>query len=142
MPGKTTNRYDSDIHVVFISIGSNIGEKHLNCQNGISAIEDTGLSEIKDVSKFYRTEPVDYLEQDWFINAAVKIETRLDPFQLLNELQSIQGKAGRKKNMMRFGPRVLDLDIIFYDDLILKEDELSIPHPRMHKRRFVFKTDL
>ncbi len=139
MPGKTTTRYNSDIHVVFISIGSNIGEKHLNCQNGISALEDIGLSEIKDVSKFYRTEPVDYLEQDWFINAAVKIETRLDPFQLLNELQSIQEKAGRKKDMVRFGPRVLDLDIIFYDDLILKEDELSIPHPRMHKRRFVLK---
>ncbi len=139
MPGKTTSRYNPERHTVFISIGSNIGEKHLNCQNGISALEDAGMSEIKAISGFYKTAPVDYLDQNWFINAAVKIETLLDPFQLLNELQSIQRKAGRKKDTVRFGPRILDLDIIFYDDLLLKEEGLCIPHPRMHKRRFVLK---
>jgi 2-amino-4-hydroxy-6-hydroxymethyldihydropteridine diphosphokinase len=139
MPGKTTKRYNSEAHEVLISIGSNIGDKRLNCQNGLLALEASEMSKIKDVSKFYRTAPVDYIEQDWFINAAVKIVTCLDPFQLLKELQSIQERAGRKKDTVRFGPRILDLDIIFYDDLILKADELHIPHPRMHKRRFVLK---
>ncbi len=139
MPGKTPSRHNPELHTVFVSIGSNIGEKHLNCQYGISALKNSESTTLKNVSRFYRTAPVDYTEQDWFINVAVKIETRLDPFELLKELQSIQEKAGRKKNTVRFGPRVLDLDIIFYDALILKENGLSIPHPRMHKRRFVLQ---
>lgn len=99
----------------------------------------SGASVLKDQSWFYKTEPVDYMDQDWFINSVVKIETILDPFQLINELKSIQHDAGRKDNEIRFGPRILDLDIILYDDLIISSSDLKIPHPRMHKRRFVLR---
>jgi 2-amino-4-hydroxy-6-hydroxymethyldihydropteridine diphosphokinase len=85
------------------------------------------------------TQPVDYTEQDWFVNAALLIETPLSPKALLNTTQAIQNRFGRKKGGIRFGPRVLDLDIIFYDQLILHASHLTIPHPRMHKRRFVLQ---
>jgi len=98
-----------------------------------------GQSELAGQSLFYRTSPVDYLDQDWFVNAAVKIETELGPFDLLGALQGVQQAIGRKKGGIRFGPRVLDLDIIFYDGMILKTPALEIPHPRMHKRRFVLQ---
>ena len=94
---------------------------------------------LSKASRFYRTSPVDYLDQDWFVNAAVKIETPLDPLDLLATLQAIQQQAGRTKGEIRFGPRVLDLDIIFYDQLVMKTPTLEIPHPRMHKRRFVLQ---
>jgi 2-amino-4-hydroxy-6-hydroxymethyldihydropteridine diphosphokinase len=94
---------------------------------------------LKAESRIYQTEPVDYLDQDWFINIVVKIETLLDPSRLLRRLQSIQRKAGRWQNSIRFGPRVLDLDIIFYDAVVIHSAQLVIPHPRMHKRRFVLQ---
>ena len=80
-----------------------------------------------------------YTDQDWFINLVVKIETLLDPYRLLGRLQSIQRKAGRLQDSIRFGPRVLDLDIIFYDEMVINSTQLVIPHPRMHKRRFVLQ---
>jgi len=126
-------------HTVFISVGSNLGNKLFNCQNGIAALERTGASVVKDRSKFYKTEPVDYNNQDWFINGVVKIETTLDPFQLLDELKSIEQDAGRSNDTIRFGPRILDLDIVIYDDIVIKSSTLIVPHPKMHKRRFVLK---
>ncbi len=91
------------------------------------------------VSPFYLTEPVDYLDQDWFVNGAVKLETRLGAFRLLQATQAIQKKCGRKANTIRFGPRLLDIDIIFFGDQIINSAELTVPHPRMHKRRFVLQ---
>ena len=126
-------------HIVYISVGSNIGDKLLNCQKGISALAESDTSIIIDQSNFYKTEPVDYTDQDWFINAVVKIETVLDPFQLLYELKTIEKNAGRIENQIRYGPRILDLDIIFYDDIIINSSKLIIPHHRMHKRRFILK---
>lgn len=126
-------------HRAFIAAGSNIGNKLLNCKNGISALTESGTSILKDLSGFYLTEPVDYLDQDWFINCVIRIETTLDPYQLLDELRSIERQAGRVNERIKFGPRILDLDIIFYDDLIENSSKLVIPHPRMHKRRFVLK---
>lgn len=85
------------------------------------------------------TEPVDYTDQDWFINAVIKIETPLDPFKLLNILKAVERGIGRIDTGIRFGPRVLDMDIILYEDRIISGKGLSVPHPRMHKRRFVLK---
>jgi len=82
---------------------------------------------------------VDYKDQDWFINYAVKIETELDPFQLLERIQTIQRKAGRIHDKIRFGPRILDLDIILYDGVVIHSAQLIVPHPRMHERRFVLQ---
>ncbi|MBU4259294.1 MAG: 2-amino-4-hydroxy-6-hydroxymethyldihydropteridine diphosphokinase [Proteobacteria bacterium] len=126
-------------HTAYISIGSNIGDKLLNCQKGISALTKSGRSVIIGQSNFYKTEPADYTDQDWFVNSAVKIETTLDPFQLLYELKIIEKHAGRTEDPIRYGPRILDLDVIFYDDIVINSSKLIIPHPEMHKRRFVLK---
>jgi len=127
------------IHTAYICAGSNIGNKLFNCQSGIDAMAGSGSCVIKEQSRFYKTEPVDYQDQDWFINVVVKIETAFDPFQLLNRLNSIELEAGRLRSSVKFGPRILDMDIIFYDDLAINTSQLVIPHPRMHKRRFVLK---
>lgn len=126
-------------HTAYISVGSNIGNKLLNCQKGLSALTESDKSIIIGQSNFYKTEPVDYTDQDWFINSVVKIETILDPFQLLYELKTIEKNTGRTDDRIRYGPRILDLDIIFYDDIIINSSDLIIPHNRMHKRRFILK---
>ena len=124
-------------HTVLISAGSNIGDKSGNCKKGISALIRTESAVLLKESKLYKTEPVDYTDQDWFVNCAVKISTPLEPLELLTEIKRIESEAGRKKDAVRFGPRVLDLDIIFFDDRVIESDNLIIPHPRMHQRRFV-----
>ena len=126
-------------HTVYIGAGSNIGNKLLNCRNGIASLTTFGKAVLKDRSRFYRTEPVDYEEQDWFINCVAKIETTLTPFQLLSRLKAIERDAGRMNHSVRFGPRILDLDILLWDDWVFNSSELVIPHPRMHKRRFVLQ---
>jgi len=128
-----------EFHTAYIGAGSNIENKLLNCKNGIAALTRTKKTVLKDWSRFYKTEPVDYKDQDWFVNLVVKIETTLDPFQLLIELKSIERDTGRVYDPIRFGPRILDLDIILYDDLVKNSSGLVVPHPRMHKRRFVLK---
>ena len=127
------------VHTAYIGAGSNIGDKLLNCKNGISALTNTQNAVEKAWSRFYKTEPVDYKDQDWFINVVVKVETPLAPFELLKTLKSIERDAGRMDGSIKFGPRVLDLDIILYDDLVTNSSKLIVPHPRMHKRRFVLR---
>jgi 2-amino-4-hydroxy-6-hydroxymethyldihydropteridine diphosphokinase len=126
-------------HIAFISVGSNIGDRKANCQSGIEAVAASGSVELTGVSKFYETEPVDYVDQDWFVNAVLRIETALAPLQLLNTLKDIEKTAGRSESALRFGPRILDLDILLFNDRVMKTDRLVIPHPRMHERRFVLK---
>ena len=132
MPGK-------DNHTAYLSVGSNLGRKLSNCRKGIDALTCHDSCRLIDQSLVYQTEPVDYKDQDWFVNYVVKIETTLDPFSLLDTLKSIERSAGRTRDGVRFGPRVLDLDIILYDALVLNTSDLVIPHPRMHKRHFVLK---
>ena len=127
------------IHTVYIGAGSNIGDKLANCKNGIIALTKSQNTRIKEWSRFYKTEPVDYEDQDWFINVVVKIETSLDPFHLFKKLKSIEHDAGRIDDPVRFGPRILDLDILLFDDFVTNSSGLIIPHARMHKRRFVLK---
>ena len=126
-------------HIAYISIGSNVGNRLDNCKNSLTSLAESKTSIIKSRSPFYMTEPVYYINQDWFVNLVVKIETGLDPFRLLDKLKLIENNAGRDHNAERFGPRILDLDIIMYDDFVINSPELIIPHPRMHKRRFVLK---
>lgn len=124
---------------VFISVGSNIGNRLQNCKKGISALTSLKNVERLQTSPFYQTEPVDYRAQDWFINCAVRIFTDIDPLALLQRLQKIQHDAGQREKAVRFGPRVLDLDIVLYHDRVMQSAELTIPHPRMHKRHFVLR---
>ena len=126
-------------NIAYISVGSNLGRKMENCRLGIIAITSCGDAALVARSPFYRTEPVDYTDQDWFINAVFSIKTRLSPHELLKRLQVIQRGAGREESPVRFGPRVLDLDILLFGDLIVSTPNLVVPHPRMHKRRFVLQ---
>ena len=124
---------------VFLSIGSNLGNKLDNCLKGIAAVAATDGCDLLGVSRFYRTSPVDYTDQDWFINAAISIATSLKPLVLLDQLVRIQRDVGRTDNTIRYGPRVLDLDILLYGNRIIQTPRLEIPHPRMHKRAFVLQ---
>ncbi|MBR9986204.1 MAG: 2-amino-4-hydroxy-6-hydroxymethyldihydropteridine diphosphokinase [Desulfosarcina sp.] len=126
-------------HVVFISVGSNMGGKLDNCLRGIAALTESAESSLLAASRFFRTSPVDYADQEWFVNAAVKIRTTMAPLALMDKLVAIQRQMGRKADAIRFGPRVLDLDILLYDDWIVRTQRLTIPHPRMHKRAFVLQ---
>lgn len=126
-------------HTAIISIGSNLGDKLDNCRRAIDALNAPSQTVVTACSRFYKTEPVDYLDQDWFVNAAVRIITRRDAHALLGVLKAIQRQAGRRDGPVRFGPRIIDLDIIFYGETVMATPELVIPHPRMHKRRFVLQ---
>ena len=110
-----------------------------NCINGIARLTASGYNKVAAQSRYYRTEPVDYTDQDWFVNAVVMVRTAHQPRGLLDELKTIQRRAGRLKDPVRYGPRLLDLDIILFDSLIIDTPDLIIPHPRMHKRRFVLQ---
>jgi 2-amino-4-hydroxy-6-hydroxymethyldihydropteridine diphosphokinase len=129
----------SQRHIAYISVGSNVGDKLVNCRKGIQALAENGHSKIIGKSRFYATEPVDYEDQEWFINAVIKLETALDPYQLLDRIEAIERAAGRRMDAVRFGPRILDLDIILFNDRIITSERLVVPHPRMHQRRFVLK---
>ncbi|MFI5322125.1 MAG: 2-amino-4-hydroxy-6-hydroxymethyldihydropteridine diphosphokinase [Thermodesulfobacteriota bacterium] len=121
---------------VFIGIGSNLGDRINNCKKALSEIR--GFSEIVRVSSVYETEPVGNEDQPEFINCAAEIETVLTPRELMERLHSVEDKLERTRGE-RWGPRTIDLDIIFYDDLIIDTDELTIPHVSVHTRRFVLE---
>ncbi len=126
-------------HGAFVSVGSNMGDKLLNCRKGIDALTATGNCRLIKCSRFYQTEPVDFKDQSWFVNGVFQIRTDLSPWKLFEEIKRIERDAGRKSQTIRYGPRILDLDILLYDDQVIETEALTIPHPRMHKRRFVLK---
>jgi 2-amino-4-hydroxy-6-hydroxymethyldihydropteridine diphosphokinase len=124
---------------IYVSVGSNLGDRLKNCRDGIAALTAAGDIALEKQSPFYQTEPVDFRDQDWFVNCAVRISTGIGPLKLLSRLNQIETDAGRREKTIRFGPRILDLDIIFYNGRVIHSPELTIPHPRMHKRHFVLK---
>jgi 2-amino-4-hydroxy-6-hydroxymethyldihydropteridine diphosphokinase len=126
-------------NTAYISVGSNMGDRLNNCATGIRRLDETGDVRVERVSEFYLTEPMDFLDQDWFVNGALKVSTRLDPFGLLAVLKTIELNMGRKKADVRYGPRILDFDIIFYNNEIIDAPQLVVPHPRMHRREFVLR---
>jgi len=129
----------NQMKTVYVSFGSNKGDKLANCINGIACLRDLESVSIENQSDYYLTEPQELKAQSWFLNGVVKIKTTLDPFALLNALKMIEHKFGRISTEMRYGPRVLDFDIIFYNNTIINTPGLVVPHPRMHKREFVLR---
>lgn len=123
---------------VFIAIGSNLGDREANCRSAIENLKCAPRVRVIKESAFYETEPWGKTEQPAFINAAVEIETDLAPKELLAFLKNIEEKVGRKARE-RWGPREIDLDIIFYGDRGIREEGLTIPHPEAHNRRFVIE---
>ena len=119
---------------VYLGFGSNIGSKEENVRRAIELLKEH--SKIINVSSNYKTEPWGITDQDWFINAAAIIETTLSPTELLAETQRIEKELGRTKTV-RYGPRTIDIDILFYEDKIVSENNLTIPHPGAHERSTV-----
>jgi 2-amino-4-hydroxy-6-hydroxymethyldihydropteridine diphosphokinase len=123
-------------HIVYIGIGSNLGDKVEQCEKGIFEILRVDRTRLLAKSSFYKTQPVGYTSQDWFVNGVIKIETDLEPFDLLQTLKSIESRLGRGETF-RWGPRVIDLDILFFDEQEFQTEKLQIPHPLLQERRFV-----
>lgn len=121
---------------VYIGIGSNQGDRIKNCDKALRAI--TKFAVIKLISSVYETEPVGIIDQPDFINCVVEIGTRLGPYEFFSNLLDIENKLGRKRVGVG-GPRNIDLDLLLYDDLVVQDDRLTIPHPRAHLRRFVLE---
>jgi len=121
--------------IVFLSLGSNVGDREKNLRAAIASLPELGV-EIKKVSSIYETEPVDLLEQRWFLNCVVKGETAVRPAELLKKLREVERRMGSKKLIAR-GPRLIDLDILVYGRQAIDSPELQVPHPRMLLRRFV-----
>ncbi len=120
---------------IYIGIGSNLGDKEGNCKTAIERLSEKGIT-IKKISTPYRTKPWGVEDQPDFVNMAVKAETNINPSELLPILKTIEKEMGRQDSL-RWGPRLIDLDLLFYDDLIISYDDLVIPHPLLHKREFV-----
>ena len=123
-------------YIAYIGIGSNLGDKVDQCERAIFEILKVDHHKLLAKSSFFKTQPIGYASQDWFVNGVIKIETDLEPFDLLKTLKTIESKLGRVKTF-QWGPRLIDLDIIFFDDREIKTEELQIPHPLLHERRFV-----
>ena len=121
-------------HTVYIALGTNLGERLNNLLAAIEAMasEVSVLAE----SHIYETPPWGYEDQPAFLNMVVMAETGLEPEALLNFLKQLEVELGREQNF-RWGPRLIDLDILFYDNLILDTLPLVVPHPRLHERAFV-----
>ena len=125
----------ADFKVVYLSLGSNLGDRAANLERAIEALSAIGVRVLRR-SSIYETEPIDFLAQPWFLNCVVEAETSLMPRQLLIELQAIERKLGSQKLVPR-GPRIIDLDVLFYDLAVIHAEGMEIPHPRLAERRFV-----
>jgi 2-amino-4-hydroxy-6-hydroxymethyldihydropteridine diphosphokinase len=123
--------------IAYISIGSNLGKTEENCKRAINLLIIKGLTILKQ-SSMIETEPWGVEDQPLFINMAVSVETDLPPEKLLNLLKEIETGLGRTETF-RWGPRIIDLDILFYDDLVMEEPDLSIPHRYIKDRDFVLR---
>ena len=123
-------------HIAYIAIGSNICNPRDNCIEAICEMSKNDSIKIISKSSFYQTSPISPIKQEWFINAVVKINTSLTPIKLLTNLLNIESSMGRVRKE-KWGPRLIDLDLLFYDNQILNEEKITIPHPEISKRNFV-----
>ncbi len=123
-------------HTAYIALGSNMGDTKAHLEGALGEINESPLCAVTKVSDFIVTKPVGYVEQDDFLNGCAEVETLLAPRELLDFLRGIENAHGRERKI-HWGPRTLDLDIILYDDLVLNEPDLVIPHPEAAARAFV-----
>jgi 2-amino-4-hydroxy-6-hydroxymethyldihydropteridine diphosphokinase len=124
------------VKTVYLSLGSNIGDREQMLQSALDRLHSPGLS-IQRVSSVYETEPVDFKEQRLFWNLVVEAATELFPMMLLARLQKIEQALGRRRSGPPGRPRTIDIDILFYGGFTIHSAKLEIPHPRLHERRFV-----
>jgi 2-amino-4-hydroxy-6-hydroxymethyldihydropteridine diphosphokinase len=124
------------VNSAFISIGSNIGERLLHLKDAVRALHTHNEVSVLSVSSIYETAPVGYTDQEDFLNIVIEIKTSLDAYNLLSVCQEIEQELGRIRTV-RWGPRIVDLDILLYNNDNINAENLIIPHPRMHERAFV-----
>ena len=125
-------------HTVYLGVGSNVGDRMANIKASADLINKTKCSKVKRISKIYETEPYGYKEQDMFLNCVFEIQSLLTPRSLVCFLLDIEQKLKRERTI-KWGPRTIDLDVLFYDDLITETEDIIIPHPRLHERLFVLR---
>lgn len=122
------------MHIIYLALGTNLGDRPGNLRAAVKALAPD--VEVRAESRVYETPPWGYVDQPAFLNMAVEAETSLSPEELLGRLKQVEVEVGREPSF-RYGPRRIDIDILFYDDLVLESGALTIPHPRLHERAFV-----
>lgn len=125
-------------HTAYIALGSNMGDKDAYLDFGVEELKKLPQIRMEQISSFIRTEPYGYTDQDVFLNGACKVRTTFTPEELLDEMQRIELEAKRVRKI-HWGPRTLDLDLLFYDQEIIATERLNVPHPDMANRDFVLK---
>lgn len=139
LPLKTVSvKIERARHTAYIALGSNMGERETYLKNAVETLDHIRGCSVKKVSDFIETAPYGVTDQADFLNGCLELETLLFPEELLGELNRIEKEAGRERKI-HWGPRTLDLDILFYDDEVVQEDSLCIPHMDMHRREFVLR---
>jgi len=123
----------------YVGLGANLGDREQMLRLALERLAAEPSVELAAASQLRETDPVDFLDQPRFLNGAAAVETDLSPRQLLARLQLIECELGRRRAGHRFGPRVIDLDLLLYGSEIVNEPELVIPHPRLHLRRFALE---
>jgi len=121
---------------VYLSLGSNLGDREANLTSAIEKLRDLG--EAVAVSSFYETEPVEFVDQPWFLNCAVALRSKLMPKLFLSKILAIEQQMGRRRTQPK-GPRTIDIDILLFGNSVISTRELDVPHPAMHQRRFVLE---
>jgi 2-amino-4-hydroxy-6-hydroxymethyldihydropteridine diphosphokinase len=129
---RGTNR---DVGKIYLSLGSNIGDRAANIARAVEELRKPKIRITRE-SSLYETEPVEFLEQAWFLNSVIEGETELSSQELINAILAIERMLGRERRIPK-GPRLIDIDILFYGDAVICTPEIEIPHPRMAARRFV-----
>lgn len=125
-------------HTAYIALGSNMGKREENFENAMKKIEEVRGIKISKISSFIVTEPWGNEEQEEFLNGAIEVKTYLTPRELMSELLRIENELGRVREI-KWGPRIIDLDIVLYDDIVSNDEFVILPHPLMHLRDFVLK---
>jgi 2-amino-4-hydroxy-6-hydroxymethyldihydropteridine diphosphokinase len=120
---------------VYLSFGSNLGDRAGQIRKALKMLPAAGIR-VRRVSPLYSTEPVGFRDQPWFVNCVAEVSTGLTPLQVLKRVKSIERKLGRRIGIPK-GPRPIDIDILLYENLVVRSPRLTIPHPRMSERRFV-----
>ena len=135
----STKEYGTDkkleIENIFLGLGSNQGDRELNLKNSIKLL-NSRVGKVLNTSGIYESEPWGVKNQNYFLNQVIEIETHIDPNDLLNICKNIEYDMGRKPEI-RWGKRVIDIDILYYQSKIINQENLKIPHKLMHKRKFV-----
>ncbi|MGB7598679.1 MAG: 2-amino-4-hydroxy-6-hydroxymethyldihydropteridine diphosphokinase [Candidatus Sulfotelmatobacter sp.] len=122
--------------LAYLSLGSNIGNREAHLREAVRQLQ--GVGRATGVSSFYETEPVEFTEQAWFLNCAVGLETALTPQELMSAILGIEKVMGRQR-IQKKGPRLIDIDILLFGNVVLNSAEVTIPHPAMTERRFVLE---